>query len=292
MARERLGDSWGAVGIRLETLQGVQRRLALWLIAAEYLALAEYRLEDHIDGLQMLTFGVDEGDRDSSPRITAYVLPEAFADNEQRILPDLLVGGQDDEGLVIPVVPEPWELTLHAPLNLLYATLGCWVKPNAGGDGIVTVRHAVASHRVHLDDGSVQRVLWYAPGCLDAAVATAPCGRVLANLPTAVPMADDAVEVFTKRGAQARRVAHIGQTYGTFTSAIPHSFLLDRPLERGDSGSLVRLSGPREALGLYVGSLFTSRGPRGFCQGLDQIDRLFSAEGNSHGFYEESTGVS
>ena len=286
-ARERLGESWGPLGARLDMLEMPQRRLALWLIAAEALALVEYRLEDKIDGLRVLTFGVDDADRDPSPVVTAYVLPPALETNRRRVMPELPVPGENGDGVFIPVMPEPWDLTLHSRINLLYGTLGCWVKPKAGGEAIVTVRHAVASGRVHLDDGSVQHVLWYAPNCLDAAVAKGPSGRALAPLASAVPTVGDAVDVMAKGGAQARTVNHIGQTFGTVTAAVPHCFLLNQPLQSGDSGSLVRLHGRGEALGLYVGALATSTGPRGFCQGLHQLDRLFSAARQSEGFYEE-----
>lgn len=285
---ERLEENWEPLAARLETLEGPQRRLALWLIVAEGLALFEYRLDDKIAGLRLLAFGLDSHYDDPSPQVIAYVLPEALKDNRRRLLGPLAVRGENGDVEHIELAVEPWELTLHAPLNLLYGTLCCWVRPKAGGEGVVTVSHAVASGRVYLDDGSVQQVLWYAPNCLDAAVADAPTGRNLSPLPAVVPGAGDAVHVMAKGGAQARTVKEVGQTYGTITAAIPHYFLIDRPLQNGDSGSLVRLSGGGgDALGLYVGSLATSGGARGLCQGLYQLDRLFTAAGQSSGLYEE-----
>lgn len=283
-AARQLEASWGPLADRLEMLEESTRRVALWLIVAEAVALFEYRLDQKIDGLKLLTFGVDSLDDDPSLRVTGYVLPQALEDNRRRVLGPLYLTSQDFD--VVDVTIEPWDLALHMPLNLRYATLGCWVK-HARGEGIVTVRHAVGRGHVHLDDGSVQPVLWYAPECLDAAVAAAPAGHALWTLPAKVPAVKDAVEVIAKGGTQRRRVAEVGQTYGTTTAAIPHGFLLDQPLQPGDSGSLVRLAGGGAALGLYVGSLATSTGARGFCQGLHQLDVLFTKAGHSSGLYEE-----
>jgi hypothetical protein len=71
------------------------------------------------------------------------------------------------------------------------------------------------------------------------------------------------------------------------TAAIPHYFLLDQALQPGDSGSLVRLANGGEGLGLYIGELTTPSGLRGLCQGLDQLDTLFTRLGKGPGFYEE-----
>jgi hypothetical protein len=84
-----------------------------------------------------------------------------------------------------------------------------------------------------------------------------------------------------------RTVDEIGQNFGTTDASIPHLFLLDRPLKLGDSGALVRLLGGGSALGLYMGELATSTGPRGLCQGLHQLDALLTHDGFSRGFYEE-----
>lgn len=283
-AARQLEASWDPLADRLETLEEPTRRLALWLIVAEAAALFEYRLDEKIDGLKLLTFGVDSLDDDPSLRVTAYVLPQAVEDNRNRVLGPLFLTSQESEGIEVTI--EPWDLALHMPLNLRYATLGCWVK-HARGDGIVTVRHAVARGMVHLDDGSVRSVMWYAPECLDAAVAAAPAGHALRTLPARVPVVLDAVDVIAKGGTQHRRVEKVGQTYGTTTAAIPHVFLLDQALQPGDSGSLVRLAGGGAALGLYVGSLATSTGAKGFCQGLHQLDVLFTRAGHSRGLYEE-----
>src|SRR6266545_6962926 len=117
-ARERLAESWEPFAQRLDTLDGLQRSVALWLIAAEALALFEYRLEEKIDGLRLLAFGVDSFDlSDASLQITAYVMPTALDANLSRVLPQIAVRDEAGEVEYIDVVPEPWDLTLHQ-LNL------------------------------------------------------------------------------------------------------------------------------------------------------------------------------
>jgi hypothetical protein len=283
-AREQLGDGWRPVETRLEEATRERRRLTEWLLAAEVLAVIEFRLQDRVPGLKMLTFGTS-GDDD--PQVTAHVLPQAVADNadlDPRAIP---IRDADEHVVEVPIRVSRWELSLHTPVNLRYGTLCCWVKPTGGGHGLLTARHAVASDRLYLDDETVQPVLWYAPNCLDAAVAAAPDSHELTPLPSAVPLVGDDVEVRAKQTSQHRKITAVGQSYGTLTGAIPHVFLLDAPLSSGDSGSLVRLAGRRSGLGLYLGSLSTAEGPRGFCQGLHQLDRLFAAAHTSDGFYEQ-----
>jgi hypothetical protein len=287
-ASSQLGDDWGPLAFRLETVDDRQRHLALWIIAIETMT-REAEFNQMIDGLQLLAFGIDTSPEatDMSLVVTAYVLPEALEVARVQVAPGLLVPGEDHVER-IRVRAEAWDLTLHARVDLRYGTLACWVKPVTGGDAILTVRHAVFSGGfVLLDDGSRQPVLWYAPNCLDAAVVSGPLGRALRPLPTAVPLQGDSVLVLTKRRGERRTVKYVGPTYGTTTAAIPHLFLLDQPLQSGDSGSLVRLTSAGHALGIYIGALPTSRGMCGLCQGLHQLDRLFTNAGSSSGLYVE-----
>jgi hypothetical protein len=286
LARERLEAQWGPIARRLETLDDWQRHLMLWLIATETYALLELSLDERIDGLHLLAFGVSTASVNGTPtpQITAYVMPSALESAMEQVAPVEVPGEAGPE--VIDMTAEAWDVALHAPLNLAYATLACWVKPTSGSHGVLTVRHAAPNGRVHLDDGTVSTVIWYAPNCLDAVVAAAPA-RALTPLPVAVPAAGDSVDVIVKGGSTRRMVKDVGQTFNTVTAAIPHVFILDNPLQPGDSGSLVRLAGAGDALGIYIGKLPTPGGARGLCQGLDQLDRLYAASGWSGGFYVE-----
>jgi hypothetical protein len=286
LARERLWVQWEPIARRLDTLDDWQRRLAQWLIAAETYAILEEKLDERIDGLHLLAFGVSAAEvyYDPTPQITAYVLPAALESSMEQVVPLEVPGEATPEPIDMTV--EAWDVALHAPLNLTYATLACWAKPTSGSHGLLTVRHAAPNGRVHLDDGTVEKVLWYAPNCLDAVVAGAPA-RALTALGVAVATAGDSVDVIVKGGPKQRVVKDVGQTFGTITAAIPHVLILDKPLQPGDSGSLVRLDGGGDALGIYIGSLPTPSGARGLCQGLDQLDRLYTTSGRSGGFYLE-----
>jgi hypothetical protein len=283
-AAESLEEAWEPLVRRMQATEGLQRMLAAWLAAAEAM-VRETQLAERIEGLRLLAFGADD-DEDPTPRIYAFVHPDAVEVAQAHAEPLEVPALEGSESIELAV--EPWELTLHAPLNLRYGTLACWVAPHAGGHGLVTARHAVPSNgQLTLNDGSLQHVLWHAPNCLDATVVSAPSGRTLSTLPCTVPLARDPVEVVAKGGTRSGRIHSVGPTYGTTTAAIPHVFLLDRPLRSGDSGSLVRHAGSGEALGIYIGSLATRQGARGFCQGLHQLDRLFAANGLSSGFHTE-----
>jgi hypothetical protein len=279
-------EDWRAFQIRLERLEGRRRQAALWLVALEGFAVLELGLAEGVPGLTLLSFAI-EFEAANSLQMTAYVHPDAVEDSVERV-PEFRVPAEQGDALPVDVQFEPWVLTLHSPVNLRYGTLSCWVRTQCGDAGIVTARHAVdMTGHVYLDDGTAEGVLWYAPNCLDAAVTDAPSGRTLKGLPVTVPMSGDLVDVCTKGGPEVRSITGVGQTYGTVTGAIPHVFLLDRPFYPGDSGSLVRLSGEGDALGIYLGALTTSKGDRGFCQGLTQLDHLFARDNLSIGFYEE-----
>jgi hypothetical protein len=282
-AEARIGEAWPSFQARITLLEERQLRLIAWLLAAEAMA-AEYHLEREISGLVHLMFGLAGETR--SLRISAFVLPASFENAPPAGRSSVLVSDEFDRPVEVSIRVAPWELTQHSPINLRYATLACWVKPAAGGEGLLTVRHAARQGIVDLDDGRAAPVLWYAPECLDAVVAEEPSSEPLSALATVVAVAEDSVEAVTKRGPEWRTVSDIGQSFGTSTAALPHYFLLDQPLQPGDSGSLVRLSGQGFGLGLYIGSLATPEGPRGLCQGLDQLGRLFRLEGRSSGFYE------
>lgn len=280
---------------RLSELEEPQRRTVLWLVAAEGLGLAEYRL-DETQGLRMLAFGVTQPPRgwrraiqprhfhkQGSLKVTVFLDPGYSYEG-----PDALQLEDEHGGLEeIPIESETWMLTPHRPVNLLYATLCCWVMPTAGGEGILTADHAVVGDFSYLDDGTASPLLWRAPGGLDAAVLDAQAGGGLTALPVLLPLQEDTVEVVTKAAAAQRTISAVNQTYGTTTSAVPHTFLLDRPLQEGDSGSLVRHRNGGHGLGLYIGALDTSEGPRGLCQGLFQLESLFRFEGHCEGFYKE-----
>lgn len=284
-----------ALETRLSRLEEPQRRTVLWLIAAEGFGLVEYRLDD-TKGMRMLAFGVQRPPRQrwraihprrffegSSLKVTAFLEPGYSYKG-----PDALQL-EDERGSLeqIPIESETWELTPHNSVNLLYATLCCWVMPTAGGEGILTADHAVVGGSSYLEDGTTSPLLWRAPGGLDAAVLDAQTGGGLTALPVLLPLQEDPVEVATKAAAEQRVVSAVNQTYGTTTSAVPHTFLLDRPLQEGDSGSLVRHRNGGHGLGLYIGELKTSEGPRGLCQGLFQLESLFHFEGHCEGFYKE-----
>lgn len=284
-----------ALQAQLSRLEEPQRRTVLWLIAAEGLGIAEYRL-DETKGLRMLAFGVKQSSRrrwraihrrrffeEGSLKITVFLDPEHSYEGPEALQLE------DERGSLeqIPIESETWELTPHYPVNLLYATLCCWVRPTAGGEGILTADHAVVGDSSYLDDGTASPLLWRAPGGLDAAVLDAQAGGGLTALPVRLPLQEDAVEVVTKVAAERRTISDVSQTYGTTTSAVPHTFLLDQPLQEGDSGSLVRHRNGGYGLGLYIGELRTSEGPRGLCQGLFQLESLFRFEGHCEGFYKE-----
>jgi hypothetical protein len=280
---------------QLSQLEEPQRRTVLWLVAAEGLVLAEYRL-DETKGLRMLAFGVKQPPR----RRWRSIHPRHFFEERSLNITVFLAPGYSYEGPdalrledergspeQIPIESETWELILHNSVNLLYATVCCWVMPTTGGEAILTADHAVVGESSYLDDGTVSPLLWRAPGGLDAAVLDAQAGGILTALPVLPPLQEDAVEVVTKAAAARRAVSAVNQTYGTTTSAVPHTFLLDRPLQDGDSGSLVRHRTGGHGVGLYIGELNTSEGPRGLCQGLFQLESLFRFEGHCEGFYKE-----
>lgn len=280
---------------QLSRLTGRQRRTVLWLIAAEGLGLAEYGL-DKTKGLRMLAFGIKHPPRDrwralrsrllrveSSLRIMIFLDPGCSYEGPDALQLEDERGGEER----IPIERALWMLTPHAPVNLLNATLCCWVMPTPGGEGILTANHAVVDGFSYLDDGTPSSLLWRAPGGLDAAVLDAQASGALTSLPVLLPLQEDAVEVVTKTAVKQRAISDVNQTYGTTTSAVPHTFLLDRPLEEGDSGSLVRYLYGGHGVGLYVGELKTPEGPRGLCQGLFQLEFLFRFEDRCEGFYKE-----
>ena len=283
-AEAQLEESWPLYEERLERMEARQHRFTLWALASEVMA-AEYRLPERIPGLATLMFGEDP--ESGSLIVLAAVSPAALGLDRARA-EDITLTVFDDrnQGVEVPVYPVPFLVTPHR-VDLLYATLTCWVRPLPGGSGILTARHASGSGVVHLDDGNVRPVLWYAPECLDALVAEGAPVQALEELAVSIAAQGDAVEAITKRGPEPRVVSEIGQAFGTTTAAIPHYFLTDTPLRPGDSGSLLRLRAGGPGVGLYIGELTTPLGARGLCQSLHQLDRLFQKHGYSTGFYEE-----
>lgn len=159
---------------QLSRLEEPQRRTVLWLIAAEGLGLAEYRLSE-TKGLRMLAFGVKQPPMDrwrairsrlfreeSSLKITIFLEPGCAYEGPNALQLEDERGGEQR----IPIEHETWVLTPHSSVNLLNATLCCWVVPIAGGEGILTADHAVVNNFSYLDDGTPSSLLWRAPGGL------------------------------------------------------------------------------------------------------------------------------
>jgi hypothetical protein len=255
------------------------RRINEWIIAAEALALAEYRLPERLPGFFSLFVGLQAGPEDQSIVALAFVREQAPSPEGQIPL-NLEVPGTESTELIPVIVPE-WDLVLHQSPDAAFGTRTCFVA-GVGQAAFLTARHVVVRTSlgsfVHLDDGTTAPLLRHAPECLDASIVAAP-GAGHAPLSTSRPAAQTWVSVRTKSGGQSRQIDQLSHSFGTTTAAVPHLFTLDRPLKPGDSGSLVVDQRSGAGVGLYVGELKTPGGPVGLCQGLFQLETLFSPAG-------------
>lgn len=162
-------------------------------------------------------------------------------------------------GRDLPLLVTRARLDLHGCVHPANATTSCYAQRD-GTVGVVTAGHAVegltSRARVPLDSGRSGALIRSGYRPIDAAFIAVPDPPpALEPLPLVrFPTAGDELLVGTRQSAVPRTVVDVGLTQlDPRFRDYPLNFLIDRPFEQGDSGSLVTLlSG--EAIGIYVGA--------------------------------------
>lgn len=159
----------------------------------------------------------------------------------------------------LPLLITRAQVELHESLHPANATRSCFGVRN-GAVGVVTAGHAVeglaSEEAVPLDAGRTGILLHSGYRPIDAAfIGISEPTPALAPLPTLrFVTAGDELMVCTRRSAVRRTVVDAGLTQlDPRFRDYPLNFLMDEPLQPGDSGSLVTLLS-REAVGIYVGA--------------------------------------